>query len=73
MRSVSQWRLWNHGDAVYVFVKCPGCRQEFRLDHDISAEGVVSPSLECPGNDCTFHDTVILVCWTGPALESSHV
>ena len=73
MKSIGQWRLWNHDDTDYVFVKCPGCGQEYRLDHDISVQGVVSPSLECPGDECTFHDTVILAGWPGPAVTSSHV
>lgn len=69
MRSVGQWRCWNNKGTENVFVKCPGCGQEYRLEHDVSAEGVISPSLECPSDDCTFHDTVILVGWTGGAIH----
>ena len=69
MKSIANWRSWNHKGTKYIFVVCPGCGSEYRLDHDISAEGVVSPSLECPGGDCSFHDTIILVGWNAPALK----
>ncbi len=73
MRSVSQWRTWDNSGTVYVFVKCPGCGEQYRLDHDISEDGVVSPSVECPGEDCAFHDTIVLACWTGPVVQRSNV
>lgn len=69
MRSVSKWRCWKKKGIQHVFVKCPGCGQEYRLEHDISALGVVSPSLECPSDRCTFHDNVILVGWLGGAIS----
>ncbi len=59
MRSVSKWR--KVGESVLV--ECPGCRQQYRLDHEISDLGVVTPSLDCPNDACTFHDMVILVGW----------
>lgn len=71
MKSIGQWRCWNHKGTEYIFVTCPGCGKEYRLDHDISAQGIISPSLECPGPDCTFHNTVILVGWSGAAVEKS--
>ena len=63
MKAIAQWRSWNRKGKVYVFVICPGCGQEYRLDHEIDAQGVVTPSIECPSADCTFHDSVILVGW----------
>lgn len=63
MRSIAQWRIWKYLQVKYVTVACPGCGSEYRLDHDIDALGVVSPSIECPAADCGFHDTVILVGW----------
>ena len=71
MRSIGQWRCAKIGQTEHVFVTCPGCQQEYRLDHDISEQGVINPSLDCPGDDCTFHDTAILVGWSGPAVEKS--
>ena len=61
MRSIGQWRCWNNNGTEYVFVTCPGCGSEYRLDHNVSVMGVISPSLECPSDECTFHDTAILM------------
>lgn len=44
-----------------VYVVCPGCRERYRLDHDVAADGTVSPSLDCP--TCPFHDHVRLAEW----------
>ena len=71
MLAVIKWRVRDRADKQIVFVICPGCGTEYRLDHEISHEGVVSPSLECPDSDCGFHDTVILVGWRGDAVEKS--
>lgn len=49
--------------GVVVFVGCPGCREAFRLVHEIDDVGNVSPSLDCPR--CEFHDFVRLVDWPG--------
>jgi uncharacterized Zn finger protein len=46
---------------ICVWVKCPGCGEEFRLDHEVSAEGIVSPSLDCPV--CPHHAYVQLGDW----------
>jgi hypothetical protein len=48
-------------DPMGVFVVCPECRTTLRLDHDVDADGNVTPSLDCPL--CTFHDTARLVAW----------
>lgn len=68
MKVGTKWRLAKWKGVQQVYMICPGCGEEYRLDHDISAEGVVSPSLECPSqNDCGFHDTVVLLGWNaGP-------
>lgn len=50
---------WKHGKGVTV--KCPTCGCIGNLDHDVSSEGVVSPSLDCP--KCIFHEFVILEGW----------
>lgn len=59
MRSIAEWKKVGKS----VLVQCPGCRKQYRLDHDIDAQGVVTPSLECPDDGCRFHDFVILVGW----------
>jgi hypothetical protein len=50
-----------------VFVTCPGCGIEGRLDHDVAADGKVSPSLDCPS--CEFHAFVVLADWDGPSMK----
>ena len=32
-------------------------------DHDISTQGEVTPSVQCPRPKCGFHETVVLVGW----------
>ncbi len=32
-------------------------------DHAIAEDGKVSPSVECPAEDCGFHESVRLVDW----------
>lgn len=54
----SSWRTWRH----LVYVTCPGCGIEGRLDHDVAADGKVTPSLDCPS--CDFHDMARLEGWT---------
>lgn len=55
----THWRKWLH----IVFVKCPGCGIEAKLDHDVADDGKVSPSLDCPS--CDFHTYVVLEGWPG--------
>lgn len=71
MKSIANWRKAAYTGGQYIFVVCPGCGSEYRLEHDISADGVVHPSVECPDGDCDFHDTVILVGWNAPALKAT--
>ena len=45
-------------------VTCPNCGRTATLtDHDIAADGTVTPSLVCPHGGCGFHDHVKLVGW----------
>lgn len=45
-------------------VICPDCRKWCTLTHHtIAGNGVVSPSLACPWNSCTFHDHIKLEDW----------
>lgn len=45
-----------------VYVRCPNGHVA-SLDHDVDAEGTVSPSLECPCSSCDFHDNGVLEGW----------
>lgn len=46
-------------------VGCPGCGQVATLDHDILADGTITPSVMCPV-DCGFHESGRLLEWTAP-------
>ncbi len=55
----SRWR-WT-GGPVWVDC-CPGCGVTMRLDHEVDAAGVISPSLDCPL--CSYHESgVVLDGW----------
>ena len=43
---------------------CPNCRQTASLiDHEISDNGDVNPSVVCPDNICGFHRYIKLLDW----------
>ncbi len=45
-------------------VKCPDCgRWTSIANHDIAADGTVSPSIVCPHGGCKFHAYVQLGGW----------
>jgi hypothetical protein len=46
-----------------ALVACPQCGREAMLDHEIAADGTVSPSVQCPFPGCSFHDQVQLLGW----------
>lgn len=46
-----------------VTVICPKCETRATLNHQIADDGKVKPSLDCPTEDCDFHQYVILVDW----------
>lgn len=54
--------------AGSAIVGCPNCGATALLDHDIDAEGVVEPSLECP-QACGFHELAQLDGWRFGATE----
>jgi hypothetical protein len=55
------WTLWNlHGGKPLFVISCPLCGFVARLDHEVAADGLVSPSVQCPLTGCDFHDTVKL-------------
>lgn len=45
-----------------VYLRCPSCGNYAALEaHEISPDGVVTPSVVCPFKDCNFHDYVRLL------------
>jgi hypothetical protein len=62
------WWLWR----TRVFVACPCCGTAAELDHEITADGAVTPSVECPVIGCAFHDMVRLEGWDEAAFVRAH-
>ena len=60
---VNNWYM-EYGDVV---VPCPGCDEEYILDHKISDSGIVRPALECWS--CGFSDVVQLAGWARTKLH----
>lgn len=52
-----------------VIVTCPECNETGGLDHDVSVQGFVTPSLVCPNDACSFHDWVALQNWNHGELK----
>lgn len=47
-----------------AWFRCPNGHYGTLTDHEIAADGTVSPSVACPEPGCTFHDMVKLDGWT---------
>ena len=63
-----EWRLMEHqiipATTRSAMVCCPGCgRIGSLLDHTIDPDGSVTPSLDCPFEQCDFHEFVKLADW----------
>jgi hypothetical protein len=49
---------------VEVRLTCPLCGLQSLLDHEIAADGTVTPSVVCPGGtSCTWHEVIKLEGW----------
>lgn len=55
------WRKLAQSERVMV--SCPDCGLSCELDHDISTDGKITPSLDCPSPTCRFHEFVQLDGW----------
>ncbi len=56
------WWLWSMRGAWRVLFKCSNGHQG-TLQHEIDAEGRVSPSCQCPEPGCSFHEHIRLLDW----------
>lgn len=65
------WRLWKGGERPCVFFCCPKCGELGMLDHEVNADGTITPSVQCPKAQCTFHETVRLLGWKNAPLKGS--
>ncbi len=67
------WAFIRKSDKVAgptAWVGCPECGQAANLsDHAIDALGRVTPSLDCPTGDCTWHVHVTLDGWAQALVE----
>ncbi len=58
------WSVTRDTDGnCFVWFACPTCGKKAILDHDIDADGTVTPSVVCPFEGCTFHEFVELEGW----------
>ena len=58
-----QYRRVVSDGQVTARLCCPKCHYQAVLDHEIDAEGRVTPSVECP-DGCGYHETgVVLEGW----------
>lgn len=49
-----------------LYVRCPECGQIGSLsDHTIAADGIVTPSVQCPTEGCAWHEFVQLDEYSG--------
>jgi hypothetical protein len=60
------WRPMFDADAnkKTAWLTCPNGHIA-QLDHEISSDGTVTPSVDCPVDDCDFHEFVKLEGWNG--------
>lgn len=60
---ITEWHAWFAGSLRRVEVECPKCEEKYVLDHNIDEQGNISPSLDCPTEDCDFHEMCQLTHW----------
>ena len=57
------WKPAKDGDKASATIACPKCGAVGWLDHEIDADGNVSPSVECMERLCDFHAMIRLEGW----------
>lgn len=66
------WWPLQWGDKLKARIACPKCGRGCVLPHEVAADGTVTPSVvcaytgrvECPHEQCDFHDTARLADWS---------
>lgn len=61
--SKGEWFPVTADGRLTARVTCPDCGTVATLDHDILADGTVTPSPECPVTACGFHEQGRLLEW----------
>ena len=67
---LTEWKRITLDGQETARVTCPECKHEAILDHEIAADGTVTPSLDCPTDGCGFHEHVVLAGWQRKELRS---
>lgn len=57
------WAPLRDGDKLSASLICPNGHYGVLLDHEISNDGTVSPSVECSEEGCNFHEYIKLEDW----------
>lgn len=57
-RDLPFWEPVRLDDKLAVRLFCPSGNAGF-LDHNVDGQGRVTPSVECPDDRCTFHESGI--------------
>ena len=57
------WFPAGYKDQRTALMKCPLGHIGDLSDHEIAADGTVTPSVQCGHLACTFHDFVVLQDW----------
>jgi hypothetical protein len=71
-RARGTWKELHCPDKISASFICPECGTYGDLDeHDIGSDGLVTPSVECATEGCTWHDTIVLEGWIG--INGSHL
>lgn len=58
-RDLPYWEPVRLDDKQQVRLVCPNGHAGFLSDHNIDGQGRVTPSVECPDDRCTFHESGI--------------
>jgi hypothetical protein len=68
------WSLWQLSSGRYsVVTRCPNGHIG-TLDHDIAADGTVTPSVVCQRDGCNYHEFIKLDGWShGPKQRGEYI
>ena len=58
------WNYLRHKGRVSATFVCPECGEYGMLNHEISEDGDVWPSVQCPNPQCAFHEYISLAGWS---------
>ena len=53
------------GGMPQAMIRCPEChrRESLGAAHQVDDDGAVTPSVDCPYDDCTWHVHIVLDGW----------